>query len=80
MLRGSAVSSPSGAAASKPMKASRQKIMPWNAGSTPSSPGMKTLSVFSSALMMSRLEMSRKIPISITPSATPVRVESAMPR
>ena len=59
--RGSLVSSPSGAAASNPMKASRQKIMPWNAGFNPSSPGTKTLNVLLSAFTMRSVEMSRKI-------------------
>ena len=59
--RGSLVSSPSGAAASKPMNASRQKIIPWKAGRTPSSPGRNTLSVFWSAFTMSNAEINRKI-------------------
>ena len=54
--------------------------MPWNAGFTPSSPGTNTLNVFSSALMISRVEISRKIAISIAPSTRPVRVDSAIPR
>jgi hypothetical protein len=62
------------------MKASRQKIMPWKAGWIPFSPGTKTLRVFSSAFTMSSAEMSRKMPISIAPSRTPARVESATPR
>ena len=78
--RGSRASSPSGATASKPMNASRQKIMPWKAGSTPASPGTNTLSVFCSALTMRSAEMSRKIAISMMPSTTPVRAERAMPR
>ena len=39
---GSRVSSPSGAAASNPTNASRQKTMPWSAGMKPPSAGMKT--------------------------------------
>ena len=78
--RGSRVSSPSGAAASKPMKASRQKIIPWKAGRTPSAPGRNTFSVFCWAFTMSSDETSRKIAISMIPSTTPVRVESPIPR
>ena len=63
------------------MNASRQKIIPWNAGATPSSPGMNTLSVLSApALMMSTADTKTKIPISMMPSTTPVRVEMATPR
>ena len=79
--RGSRVSSPSGAAASKPMNASRQKIMPWKAGSHASSPGMKTLSVFfDPAFTISSVEMKTKIAISMMPRITPVRVEMPTPR
>ena len=78
--RGSLVSSPSGAAASKPMNASRQKIIPWKAGRTPSAPGRNTFSVFWSAFTMSSAEISRKIAISMTPRTMPVRVEIPMPR
>ena len=79
--RGSEVSSPSGAAASKPMKASRQKIIPWKAGFTPSAPGTKTLAVFRSpAFTISSAEMTRKIVTSMMPSTSPVRVDRPMPR
>jgi hypothetical protein len=62
------------------MNASRQKIIPWNAGRTLPSAGMKTLTVFCGALTISSVEISRKITISMVPSTTPVRVESATPR
>ena len=42
VLRGSRLSSARGAAASKPMKASRQKTIPWKAGWIPLAPGMNT--------------------------------------
>jgi hypothetical protein len=77
---GSRASSPSGATASKPMNASRQKIIPWNAGRTPSSPGRKTLIVFCGALTIRSVEISRKIAISMTPRTTPARVDRAIPR
>ena len=55
--------------------------MPWKAGSTPASPGMKTDTVLRlPALMMSSVETKTMIPISISPSATPTRVEIAIPR
>jgi hypothetical protein len=62
------------------MKASRQKIIPWNAGRTPSSPGRKTLAVFSGAFTMRSAEIRRKITISMTPRTMPVRVEIPIPR
>ena len=77
---GSRASSPSGATASKPTKASRQKIIPWNAGRTLPSAGMNTLTVFLGALTISSVEMSRKITISMTPRTMPVRVDSETPR
>jgi hypothetical protein len=78
--RGSRASSPSGATASKPTNARRQKIIPWKAGRTLPSAGMNTLTVFCGALTISSAEISRKIAISITPRTTPVRVDSAIPR
>ena len=80
LRRGFRASSPRGAAASKPMKASRQKIIPWNAGWTPPSPGMNTLAVLRDpALMISSSEMNTKIAISMRPSTTPARVEIWIP-
>ncbi len=62
------------------MNASRQKIIPWKAGPAPSSPGMKTSSVFREpALKMSSAEMKTKMPISMAPRITPVRVEIPIP-
>ena len=72
---------PSGAAASKPTNARRQKTMPWSAGLRPPSAGMKTDSVFREPALMisSERDADRKIPISIRPRATPTRVEIEMP-
>ena len=79
--RGSRVSSPSGAAASNPTNARMQNTMPWNAGWTLPSGGMKTAVLIGcEALMISSSETTRKIPISISPRTTPVRVEIWMPR
>ena len=77
---GSRVSSPNGAAASNPTKASRQKIIPWNAGRTLPLSGMKTLSVFlEPALATSSADTNTKIAISMIPSTTPVRALSWIP-
>ncbi len=78
---GSRVSSASGAAASKPTNASRQKTMPCRAGWTPPSPGRNTETVLlSPALITSSAETNTMIAISIRPSATPTRVEIETPR
>ena len=79
--RGSRVSSPSGAAASNPTNARMQKTMPWNAGWTLPSGGMKTLAFTGcDEFAINRTETTRKIAISIEPRTTPVRVEISMPR
>ena len=80
LRRGFRASSPRGAAASKPMNASRQKIIPWKAGWTPPVPGMNTSAVLRDpALTMRSSEMNTKIAISMIPSTTPVRAEIWIP-
>ena len=55
--------------------------MPCRAGWMPASPGMNTESVLRlPALITSRAETKTMIPISMRPSATPVRVEIEIPR
>ena len=85
-LRGFSVSSASGAAASKPENARRQKTDPAITPDHPSTPvafacaGEKTeRSLFQPALITRMIPTSRNTPISIAPRITPVRADERTP-
>ena len=78
--RGSWVSSPSGAAASKPMNARRQKIMPWNAGLHALVAGKEHAQRVLVGVHDEERRDEQEDPISMTPSTMPARVERPMPR